>query len=88
MLVLSFICTINLKVCSQTNDSSNVMADWFPEMPIFPGGPDSLWCFLESNFTFDILNADQKMISYFITFFVDSSGVARDFRFISTFLVT
>ncbi len=85
ILVLSFILTINLKVYTQTDDTSNIMADWFPEMPIFPGGPDSLWCFLESNFTYDILNADQKMISYFITFFVDSSGNGSDFGFISTF---
>lgn len=85
ILVLSFILTINLKVYTQTNDSSNVMADPFQEILIFPGGPDSLWCFLESNLTYDILNADQKKISYLITFFVDSSGIARDFRFISTF---
>ncbi len=54
-------------------------------MPIFPGGADSLWCFLESNITYEFLNADQKMINYYITFFVDSSGIARDVGFIGTF---
>jgi hypothetical protein len=53
-------------------------------MPIFPGGYDSIWCFLESNFNYDILNTDQKMARYLIKFVVDSSGVAKDFSFIST----
>jgi hypothetical protein len=53
-------------------------------MPMFPGGYDSIWCFLESKFNYDILNVDQKMVRYFIKFVVDSSGVAREFSIFNT----
>jgi hypothetical protein len=53
-------------------------------MPIFPGGPDRIWCFLENNFKYDILNAGQKRVSYNAAFYVDSLGIARDFRIIFT----
>jgi hypothetical protein len=84
VIIFSFIFTINLKVYTQIFDTNNVIIDNFQEMPNFPGGPDSVWCFLESNFKYDILNADQKMVSYLVTFVVDSSGVVRDIKFIST----
>lgn len=53
-------------------------------MPVFPGGPDRIWCFLESNFKFDILNTGQKKVSYHVEFYVDSLGIARDFRIFDT----
>ena len=82
-ILVILIFPVNLKVYTQINDSSNVIFDNIQEMPVFPGGPDSIWCFLENNFN-DILNVDQKMITYNVAFFVDSLGYARDFRFIST----
>jgi hypothetical protein len=84
VIFFSLIFTINLKVYAQIFDTNTVIIDYFQEMPNFPGGPDSVWCFLESNFEYDILNADQKMVSYLVAFVVDSSGVVRDFKFIST----
>ena len=84
VFIFSLIFIFNLKVYPQINDSSDITFDIQEEMPIFPGGNDSIWCFLESNFKYDILNADQKMVTYLIKFIVDSSGVARDFSFIGT----
>jgi hypothetical protein len=84
VICFSIILTIHLKVYTQIDDSSNVIFDYVQEMPNFPGGPDSLWCFLENNFKYDILNSDEKMVSYLIAFIVDSLGIVRDFTFIST----
>jgi hypothetical protein len=53
-------------------------------MPTFPGGNDSLWCFLESNYNYDILNSDKESVTYFLKFLVDSCGIARNFGFIGT----
>jgi len=73
-----------MKVYTQINDTSNVIIDFIQEPPVFPGGPDKIWCFLESNFKYDILNANQQPVKYLIGFFIDSSGMARGFRFIDT----
>ena len=81
---ISLTLAINLNVYTQINDSNEIIIDYIQEMPVFPGGNDSIWCFLESNFRYNILNADQKVVTYFIRFVVDSSGVARDFSFGST----
>jgi TonB family protein len=75
---------VNLKIYSQENDTSDIIIDYFEQMPIFPGGFDSIWCFLEGNFRYDILNDDNEAIKYFIKFVVDSTGAAKDFNIIAT----
>jgi hypothetical protein len=84
IIIFSLFITVNLKVSAQIIDSGNVHVELIYEMPIFPGGPDRIWCFLENNFKYDILNAGQKRVSYNAAFYVDSLGIARDFRIIFT----
>jgi hypothetical protein len=80
MIISTFIIIINFNIFSQINNSGDHVDDIY-ETPTFPGGPEHLWCFLESNFKYDILNSDQKKISYLITFYIDSLGIARDLKF-------
>jgi hypothetical protein len=80
IIIFSIIIAVNLKVFAQNNDSGKVHIEYIYEIPNFPGGPERLWCFLESNFKYDILNAGKKKVSYQVKFYVDSLGIARDFR--------
>ncbi len=75
---------INSHIYSQENDSTDIIIDYIEEMPIFPGGIDSIWCFLENNFKFDILNSDSESVRYIIKFVIDTSGKAKDFNFIGS----
>jgi hypothetical protein len=74
----------NSQIYSQENDSTDIIIDYIEEMPMFPGGLDSIWCFLESNYRFDKLNSDSESVSYVIKFVIDTSGKAIDFKFIGT----
>jgi hypothetical protein len=84
IIIFSIIITVNLKLFAQNNFSGNVHVEYIYEIPNFPGGPDPLWCFLESNFKYEILNAGQKKVLFTAAFFVDSLGIVRDFKIIST----
>lgn len=72
--------TCNLKTFSQKNDSDVVIIDYIQDIPRFPGGYDSLWCMLEKNFKYDILNSDQKSVTFIVRFVIDSLGVSRNFK--------
>jgi len=78
---LIFIC--NLEAYSQV--SSDVFSyDHSQEMPKFPGGDDSIWCVLERNFRYDILNSDKKTITFHIAFLIDTDGVSKKFKCLGT----
>ena len=85
-LVLFFflILIVNFKVFSQTDDSSILMIDGFQELPMFPGGNDSIWCFLEHNFNYEILNSNQNKVRYNVIFVIDTTGQAINFRITNT----
>jgi len=51
------------------------------QIPQFPGGDDSLFCFIESNLRYDIINSDSETVKYFFIFQVDTLGHAFDFKF-------
>ena len=70
--------------CQVKDTSQIVLTDPIEQMPIFPGGENGIWCFLESNLNLDILNRDKTPIKYYIKFIVDTIGKARDFSFIAT----
>jgi hypothetical protein len=84
VIFFSLILFLNLNVQSQVNDTTDIIIDRFEQMPIFPGGFNSIWCFLEENFRYDILNDDNKTIRYFIKFVIDSSGRAKNFNIIAS----
>jgi len=84
VILFCFSFIINLRTYTQVNDSTDIIIDFIEQMPIFPGGFDSIWCFIESNFRYDIINADPQSIMYVVKFVIDSSGVARDFNIIAT----
>ena len=80
--LIRFVCQVN--AYPQENCTSVFTITNIQDIPTFPGGHDSLWCFLESNYNYDILNSDSVSVTYFIRFMVDSSGIARNFGFLGT----
>jgi hypothetical protein len=54
------------------------------EIPQFPGGEDSLWCFLESHLRYDIINSDSESVKYYFRFYVDTLGQASNFQLFDT----
>ena len=83
-LLTSILLILTLTASSQVKDTSDIIIDQFEQMPVFPGGIDAIWCFFESNFNFDILNADQNQTKYFVKLTIDSTGRAKDYNFITT----
>jgi periplasmic protein TonB len=75
---------LRFNIYAQVNDTSDIIIDPFEQWPIFPGGEDSLWCFLESNYRYDIMNADTEAVRYILKFVIDTSGLAKDFSFVGT----
>jgi hypothetical protein len=51
------------------------------QIPQFPGGEDSLWCFLENNLQYDIINSDSEAVKYVFMFRIDTLGQASNFKF-------
>ena len=84
LLFFLILFVFQVNVYPQENDTSIFTITIIQEMPTFPGGYDSLWCFLESNYNYDILNSDSISVTYFLKFMVDSSGIARNFGFLGT----
>ena len=82
LIILLSIFTLNSH--SQIKYSEDAFIDG-EEFPIFPGKPDSLKCFLESNFNYDILNVCGDKNIYVIRFRVDTTGTATDFGFVRSY---
>ena len=69
-------------VFSQTNetikqDSTNYsesIIDYFETPPEFPGGMDSLWCFIETNLNFNIINSQKDFGKVYSVFVIKSTG--------------
>jgi hypothetical protein len=54
------------------------------QLPQFPGGEDSLWCFLESHLQYDIINSDSVSVTYRFRFYIDTLGQASNFGLLGT----
>lgn len=54
------------------------------QLPQFPGGEDSLWCFLESHLRYDIINSDSESVTYIFRFYIDTFGQASNFGLLGT----
>jgi hypothetical protein len=50
------------------------------QAPEFTGGMDSLWCFLESNLDFTILNLNDKNGRVIVTFEIDTTGTVLNIK--------
>jgi len=68
---------------SATIFAQEEIIDPIEQSPKFPGGLDSLWCFIERNLRSDIVNSDTESIRYVFKFVIDSSGVAKNFIFLT-----
>ena len=79
LIIILSIFTLNSH--SQIKYSEDAFID-SEQVPTFPGKPDSLWCFLESNFNYDILNACSDKNIYVTLFRIDTTGTATDFGFV------
>jgi hypothetical protein len=71
------------EIFCQINDTTDIIIDPIEEMPVFPGGVDSVWCFLERNFNFGILNSGDKKVKYMTGFIIDTLGKTSDFKIIA-----
>ena len=69
---------------SQVNDTSDAIIDPIEQWPIYPGGLDSLWCFLETNFNYEIINVAHDPTKYVIHFYIDTLGKAIGFELLTT----
>lgn len=85
MIILLSIITLNSH--SQTNDREKIFLD-YEQMPTFPGKSDSVWCLIESNFRYDILNARSDTVKYIIRFRLDTLGIASDFEIVRSYPIT
>jgi len=84
LVIISFLILILYpKIYCQINDTTDIIIDPIEEMPIFPGGVDSVWCFLERNFNYDILNAGNKQVKFITRFMIDTLGKTSDFKIIA-----
>ena len=79
LIIILSIFTLNSH--SQIKHSKDAFID-SEQVPTFPGKTDSIWCFLESNFNYYILNACSGKNKYVIRFRVDTTGKATDFGFV------
>jgi hypothetical protein len=84
VIISCLILLTNLKIFSQVNDTTEIIMDPIEEMPVFPGGFDSIWCFLERNFNYDILNTDTKKVKYITRFVIDTLGKSTEFEIMTT----
>jgi TonB family protein len=73
-----------LSTYSQEKDKSDLLIDPIEQMPTFPGGLDSLWCFLEANFNYEIINVNHDPAKYIIHFYIDTLGQAKGFDVLGT----
>ncbi len=81
-LIILFISFLGLTGFSQTENDSIVdslsvgdeMITYLETPPIFPGGEDSLWCFIESNLDFKILNYSKHQGKVLVFFEIDTTG--------------
>lgn len=63
----------------QANDSIETLIDPIDIMPEFPGGNDSMFCFIESNLNYKILNYSTDSTGrLFFKFVIDSTGLVRN----------
>jgi hypothetical protein len=69
---------------SQVNDKSDEIIDPIEQWPLYPGGLDSLWCFLETNFNYEVLNVAHDPTKYVIHFYIDTLGQAKGFELLTT----
>lgn len=73
---------------SQTNetikqDSTNYsesIIDYFETPPEFPGGMDSLWCFIETNLDFNIINLQKAFGKVYTIFVIQPTGQVSDIK--------
>jgi TonB family protein len=71
-------------IFSQVNDSTVQIIDPIESMPTYPGGPNSLFCSIEKNLNYQIINFTDIKAKYFIRFTIDTIGKPFDFEFIAT----
>ena len=63
----------------QVNDSIETLIDPIEIMPVFPGGDDSMFCFIESNLNYKILNYSTDSTGRLLfKFVIDSTGLVRN----------
>jgi hypothetical protein len=80
-IILVFVC---LNANCQVADSTLEIIDYIETSPTFPGGDDSLWCFIENNLKLEILNSTTIHARYFVKFIIDTSGYPSNIEFIAT----
>lgn len=81
-LIITLLASLTLNGFSQTEieskidsvDSNYEMITYIEIPPKFPGGEDSLWCFIESNLDFKILNYSNYLGTVLVVFEINNGG--------------
>jgi hypothetical protein len=71
---------LTLSLYAQDENTTDIIIDPIESCPVFPGGEDSLWCFLENSFHFDRLNSGNQKGRIYTTFVIDTSGCITDIK--------
>ena len=71
---LIVILSISLDLFAQQVDSTQLIIDPVELMPEFPGGMDSLWCYIESTVSYSIINSRNLKGKIYTRFVIDTDG--------------
>ncbi len=77
-LFIAILTFSTLLISAQESDTLSVIIDPIETEPIFPGGNDSLCCFIETNLNFKILNSTDKTGKIIVFFNIDTTGQVLD----------
>lgn len=83
LILTIFLQDVNSQASEETctSDSITILDQpltFFETHPTFPGGDDSLWCFIESNLNFELLNYQDKYGKVLAFFNIDTTGKVFD----------
>lgn len=76
-ILLLLLILIPIGLYAQENDSTQII-DPIESQPIFPGGDNAFWCYLEGSLNFEILNSSDQSGRVFTFFIIDSIGKVKN----------
>ncbi|WP_010662686.1 energy transducer TonB [Marinilabilia salmonicolor] len=80
LLISPLVISQNEELLPDTTSEEEALIFFMEQAPEFPGGMDSLWCFLESSLDFTILNLNDKNGRVIVTFEIDTAGTVLNIK--------
>jgi TonB family protein len=82
-IIFLTLCLLSTTAFGQIIDSTMEIIDYVETAPTFPGGDKELWCSIENNLNYEILNSTKINAKYFIQFIIDTTGYPTKIDFIA-----